>query len=200
MIGFIKGKVIDIEGNQLIVLTADSVGYRVVIPSNLNFLIDQEAALFIFTVVKENEISLWGFEAKKDLGLFENLIAVSGVGPRTALALIETKGADNLIRAIIVGDADSLKVSGVGVKTAQKIIIELKNKLAKFSEGLSESIVEDSNNNNSVNKFLKDALAALTSLGYKEADVRTVYSQLNNEELELVSNEQDLIKVILKNI
>jgi Holliday junction DNA helicase RuvA len=200
MIGFIKGKVIDIEGNQLIVLTADSVGYRVVIPSNLNFLIDQEAALFIFTVVKENEISLWGFEAKKDLGLFENLIAVSGVGPRTALALIETKGADNLIRAIIVGDADSLKVSGVGVKTAQKIIIELKNKLAKFSEGLSESIVEDSNNNNSVNKFLKDALAALTSLGYKEADVRSVYSQLNNEELELVSNEQDLIKVILKNI
>lgn len=200
MIGFIKGKVIDIEGNQLIVLTADSVGYRVVIPSNLNFLIDQEAALFIFTVVKENEISLWGFEAKKDLGLFENLIAVSGVGPRTALALIETKGADNLIRAIIAGDADSLKVSGVGVKTAQKIIIELKNKLAKFSEGLSESIVEDSNNNNSVNKFLKDALAALTSLGYKEADVRTVYSQLNNEELELVSNEQDLIKVILKNI
>ncbi len=200
MIGFIKGKVIDIEGNQLIVLTADSVGYRVVIPSNLNFLIDQEAALFIFTVVKENEISLWGFEAKKDLGLFENLIAVSGVGPRTALALIETKGADNLIRAIIAGDADSLKVSGVGVKTAQKIIIELKNKLAKFSEGLSESIVEDSNNNNSVNKFLKDALAALTSLGYKEADVRSVYSQLNNEELELVSNEQDLIKVILKNI
>ncbi|MBE0573401.1 Holliday junction branch migration protein RuvA [Candidatus Dojkabacteria bacterium] len=200
MIGFIKGKVIDIEGNQLIVLTADSVGYRVVIPSNLNFLIDQEAALFIFTVVKENEISLWGFEAKKDLGLFENLIAVSGVGPRTALALIETKGADNLIRAIIAGDADSLKVSGVGVKTAQKIIIELKNKLAKFSEGLSESIVEDSNNNNSINKFLKDALAALTSLGYKEADVRTVYSQLNNEELELVSNEQDLIKVILKNI
>lgn len=200
MIGFIKGKVIDIEGNQLIVLTADSVGYRVVIPSNLNFLIDQEAALFIFTVVKENEISLWGFEAKKDLGLFENLIAVSGVGPRTALALIETKGADNLIRAIIAGDADSLKVSGVGVKIAQKIIIELKNKLAKFSEGLSESIVEDSNNNNSINKFLKDALAALTSLGYKEADVRTVYSQLNNEELELVSNEQDLIKVILKNI
>ena len=200
MIGFIKGKVIDIEGNQLIVLTADSVGYRVVIPSNLNFLIDQEAALFIFTVVKENEISLWGFEAKKDLGLVENLIAVSGVGPRTALALIETKGADNLIRAIIVGDADSLKVSGVGVKTAQKIIIELKNKLAKFSEGLSESIVEDSNNNNSINKFLKDALAALTSLGYKEADVRSVYSQLNNEELELVSNEQDLIKVILKNI
>ncbi len=198
MIGFIKGKVIDISKNELVVLANDSVGYKVNIQSNEKFLLNQEASLYIYTSVKETELSLWGFTNKNDLGLFEYLISVSGVGTKTAMTLIDAKGFDLIIQSVVSGNHEELKVSGVGPKTAQKIVIELKTKLAKFAEDLSVEVNITQNGNRKVNLLLDDAIEALTSLGYREQDVRTAYNQLDELQLESITDSPSLVKLLLK--
>lgn len=198
MISFLKGKVIDTNKTDITLLTNESVGYKVNIASNLKFLLQEEVQLFIYTSVKETEISLWGFLTKTDLTLFEYLISVSGVGSKTAMILIDTKGFENIIRAVINEDSDGLKVSGVGPKTAQRIVIELKTKLAKFSEGLVDNIKGVGNNSRKVNQYLDDAIEALTSLGYREQDVKEAYNKLEDSELEIAQNSPTLVKLLLK--
>lgn len=198
MISLLKGKVIDTNKTDITLLTNDSVGYKVNIASNLKFLIEEEVQLFIYTSVKETEISLWGFLTKTDLTLFEYLISVSGVGSKTAMILIDTKGFENIIRAVANEDYSALKVSGVGPKTAQRIVIELKTKLAKFSEGLMDNINTGANSNRKVNPHFDDALEALTSLGYREQDVKEAYQNLEDSELELAINSPTLVKLLLK--
>lgn len=200
MIGFIQGKVIDTNKNEVIVITSGGVGYKVNILGNQLFLIDQEAKLYTYTVVKENEISLWGFSNKSDLALFENLISVSGIGSKTAMALLESKGAEGIIKAIMNGNPDELKVTGVGLKTAQKLIIELNNKLAKFQEDFAISNKVEDESNKKVKEYFEDSLEALTSLGYREIDIKGVFDKLSDEQLEKINNSQDLIKLLLRNI
>jgi Holliday junction DNA helicase RuvA len=200
MIGFIQGKVIDTNKNEVIVITSGGVGYRVNILGNQLFLIDQEVNLYTYTVVKENEISLWGFSNKSDLALFENLISVSGIGSKTAMVLLESKGAEGIIRAIMNGSPDELKVTGVGLKTAQKLIIELNNKLAKFQEEFAINNKVENESNKKVKEYFEDSLEALTSLGYREADIKEAFEKLLDEQLEQVNNSQDLIKLLLRSI
>lgn len=198
MIGYLKGKVVDTNKSDITILTNDGVGYKVNIASNLKFLLQEEISLYIYTSVKETEISLWGFQNKNDLILFEYLISVSGVGSKTAMSLIDIKGFDNIIRAVVSGDFGELKVSGVGPKTAQKIVIELKTKLAKFSEGLEGTINHVSNSNKKVNQYFEDALEALTSLGYRDQDVKDAYSRLEQAQLDNINDSPTLVKLLLK--
>lgn len=198
MISFLRGKVIDTNKSDITLLVNDSVGYKINIASNLKFLLQEEVELFIYTSVKETEFSLWGFLTKTDLTLFEYLISVSGVGSKTAMILLDTKGFENIIRAVVNEDSDGLKVSGVGPKTAQRIVIELKTKLAKFSEGLIDNVSGVRNNNRKVNPYLDDAIEALTSLGYREQDVKNAYNKLEDSELEIAQNSPTLVKLLLK--
>jgi len=198
MIGFLKGKVIDTNKSDITVLTNNSVGYKVNIASNLKFLLDEEIELFIYTSVKETEISLWGFQNKNDLTLFEYLISVSGVGSKTAMILIDTKGFENIIRSVVSGNSDALKVSGVGSKTAQKIVIELKSKLAKFSEGMMDALSANQNNTRKVSQFLDDAIEALTSLGYREQDIKDAYNKLEEVTAESAKDSPTLVKLLLR--
>jgi len=198
MIGYLSGKIIDINKSDLTLLTNNSVGYKINIASNLKFLIDQEASFYIYTSVKETEISLWGFTSKNDLDLFEYLISVSGVGTKTAMSLIDLKGFELIVQSIISGNYDELKVSGVGPKTAQKIVIELKTKLAKFAEGMSMLNNQIVNNNKKINLFLDDAIEALTSLGYREQDIRSAYNKLDEIQLESANDSPSLVKLLLK--
>lgn len=200
MIGLIKGKIFDIEENQIVVITYSGVGYRINTPSTSVFLIDQEVVLFIHTHVRENEISLWGFVSKNELLIFEELISVSGVGAKTALVLIENKGVEGIIRAIKESNAPELKVTGVGLKTAQKLIIELNNKLAKFEDIYLDKINTDNRHNDNVTPFVEEAMLALTSLGYKEQDINIAVKKMKEEDKINLKNSQDLIKFLLKNI
>jgi holliday junction DNA helicase RuvA len=199
MIGFLKGKVINTGKNNLTILTGDSVGYKVNIPSSIKFLIDQDASLYIHTLVKENEISLWGFEDEKELNLFELLISVSGVGAKTANILIESKGFDNIVNSIVSGNSDSLKVTGVGPKTAQKIIIDLKSKIANLASN-SAAIENSIKPSSKISIYFEDAMAALTSLGYKEQDVKAAYNLIDSELIDSLSDSSSLVKLLLKNI
>ncbi len=198
MIGYLKGKVIYIDKSDIILLTNNSVGYKISIPTNIKYLIDQDASLYIYTSVKENEMSLWGFTDKKDLDLFEYLISVSGVGTKTAMSLIDVKGFDLIVQSIVSGSYEELKVSGVGPKTAQKIVIELKSKLAKLTEGLNLKANQNLNDNKKINLFLEDAIEALTSLGYREQDIRNAYNKLDDLQMEGASDSPSLVKLLLK--
>ena len=136
MIALLKGKVEFVDGLSII-LDVNGVGYRVLVPSKifLNAKIKEELKLFIYTHVREDTLDLFGFADLPDLKLFQHLISVSGVGPKTALSIFSFGERDSIIEAIIKGDVDFFPaVSRLGRKNAQKIIIDLKTKLGSIEE------------------------------------------------------------------
>ncbi len=136
MIGFLKGKVEFVNG-QYIILDVSGVGYRVLVPSKIfsQAKIKEDLKLFIYTYVREDTLDLFGFADFSDLKLFEQLISVSGVGPKTALNIFSIGTRDSIIEAIIKGDVDFFTaVPRLGRKNAQKIIIEIAGKLGSLEE------------------------------------------------------------------
>ena len=158
MIGKLQG-VIDYIGPDYVILMVGGVGYKVHTPEI--FALNTPVSLWIETVVREDSIRLFGFSTIAGQNLFNQLTTVSGVGPKVALAIMGTIKTDTLMTAIATGDAKTIATApGVGKKVAEKIIVELKNKMggASFDFG-SESGV------------LPDLLAALESLGYRRMDI-----------------------------
>lgn len=204
MIGYIKGKVINSNAHSVIVITETGVGYLINKLANLAFLDNEACELYIYTLVRESELSLWGFKDRSELAMFTYLISVSGVGPKTAMLLIAEKGIFTILDSIIKDDFKSLKVSGVGEKTAQKIILDLKSKLQKDSANFVKYI-ESNSNSKTISKedsiYLDDAISALIQLGYKESDIKDAYNLINLEGgAKLLESSKDLIKALLRNI
>lgn len=160
MIGKLQG-VIDYIGDGFVILMVGGVGYKVYTPEILS--LKANVALWIETVVREDSIRLFGFSSLAGQNLFNQLTTVSGVGPKVALAIMGTIKTDTLMSAIATGDAKTIATApGVGKKVAEKIIVELKNKMggANFDFGPDVSA-----------GALPDLLAALESLGYRRMDV-----------------------------
>lgn len=137
MIGFLSGILHDTDDRGLIISVA-GVGYQV-IPSasvtNNNTKIGLPIELFIHTHVREDQLALFGFSTKEELKLFELLLSVSGVGPKSALAVLSAGSPDEVRTAIAAADVEFFKsVSGIGKKTAQRIIVDLKSKVGSISE------------------------------------------------------------------
>jgi len=158
VIGYLTGKIISAKPTQLL-LDVNGVGYTVSISINTFEKISgkETASLHIYTNVKEDSISLYGFfrEAEKDM--FEILISVSGVGPKSALGLLSGISVENLKHAIIEENVSRLvAVPGIGRKTAERLILELKSKVGKIEDG--EVATHPSNK--------QEAISALTTLGY----------------------------------
>ncbi|MBR0212408.1 MAG: Holliday junction branch migration protein RuvA [Alphaproteobacteria bacterium] len=159
MIGKLQG-VIDYIGDGFVILMAGPVGYKVYTPEM--FTLKATATLWIETVVREDSIRLFGFSTLAAQNLFNQLTTVSGVGPKVALAIMATIKTDTLMTAIATGDAKTIATApGVGKKVAEKIIVELKNKMGggNFDFG------------GETNGALPDLLAALESLGYRRMDI-----------------------------
>ena len=163
MIGFLKGKVEFVDG-QYIILDVSGVGYRVLTPSKIfsNAKIKEELKLFIYTHVREDTLDLFGFADLSDLKLFQQLISVSGVGPKTALSIFSFGERDSIIKAVIEGDVSFFTaVPRLGRKNAQKIIIELKSKLGSIEElDLTDDGI----------KSKDEVLAALKSFGFSSQE------------------------------
>ena len=158
MIGKLQG-VIDYIGPDYVILMAGGVGYKVHTPEI--FALKAPVTLWIETVVREDSIRLFGFSTIAGQNLFNQLTSVSGVGPKVALAIMGTIKTDTLMTAIATGDAKTIATApGVGKKVAEKIIVELKNKMggANFDFGTDSGV-------------LPDLLAALESLGYRRMDI-----------------------------
>ena len=193
MIAQINGRLIE-KNPTHVVIDCGGVGYEINISLTTYSLIKEEnCKLYTHLVVREDAQSLYGFYEQKEKSMFLLLISVSGVGASTALMLLSSLTVDEIQQSIIQGDAASLeKVKGIGKKSAQRIIIDLRDKLAKGSPVLS--------NIAPINNTVKDeALSALVMLGFsKNIAEKTVDKILQSEESEITVEE--LIKKVLKGL
>ncbi len=174
MIAWLKGKVIDVDDNE-IVIDINGVGYRVLIGRNMKLLEalnpGDETELAIYTSVKEDGIRLFGFQNFFIRKVFVLLLSVNGIGPKVALNIVDQLGINDIVKALRTGDAIMFtKVSGVGKKTAQRIILDLQGKL----ELLQFSGYEDESSGGiggqadlpEQEQIFSDAVSALTNLGF----------------------------------
>lgn len=184
MISYLHGKVIHKDLNYL-EIDVNGVGYKVFSKSAFieGLTFNDVASVFIYTNVKEDDIKLFGFETREDKSIFEILISVSGVGPKTALAILNCASASNIKNAIQNADTEIFtNVSGIGKKVAQKIIVELQSKIGKISE-LNLKETEDD-----------EIIEALKNLGYSYKE-----SQELSKGLDKNLKIEDKIKLSLKN-
>jgi len=157
MIAYLRGKVIKQE-DKSIVLDVNGVGYKVYCnTSSIPLLSDDSVGLHIHTVVREDALELFGFFDETSLKLFEKLINISGIGPRSALAIVNVGTIESLTEAINKGDLGYLTaVSGIGKKTAEKIVLELRGQV-------SDLVFSDESN---------EVVQALKAMGYTERDAQ----------------------------
>lgn len=173
MISYLKGKII-YKNNSAIILENNGIGYKVFLGEEFfsSISLSEEREIFIFHQVKEDASDLYGFKNVSDLELFELLISVSGVGPKSALGILNMAGGADIKEAILSGDSVSLtKVSGIGKKTAERLVLELKTKVAKLNGGkelLNSSI-----------SFGADEIDALISLGYSLVEARSALKSVD---------------------
>ncbi len=161
MIGKLQG-IVDYIGDGFVIIMAGPVGYKVYTPDYLT--LKSTVSLWIETVVREDSIRLFGFESMAGQNLFNQLTTVSGVGPKVAMAIMSSIKIDTLMQAIATGDAKTIATApGVGKKVAEKIIVELKNKMGGASF--------DFGGDDTANGALPDLLSALESLGYRRLDI-----------------------------
>lgn len=201
MFSYIKGTIADIE-EDLLVLEANQIGYQIRIPmTTLDKLpgIGQEIKIFTYMHVREDAISLFGFLTKDDLRIFRLLIGVNGIGPKGGLGILSTLSGDNLRFAVLSDDAKTLaKCQGIGKKTAQRIILDLKDKL-KVEDAFAESIENPKESLPILDKNdpKQEAVLALTSLGYSNAEALKAVKQ--SKITEDMDSEQ-ILKAALKNL
>ena len=196
MIGFVEGIIEYIDVDKIVV-NNNGVGYNVFMPaSQIDTLnVDETVRVFTYLNVREDAMQLFGFLTRDDLEVFKLLITVNGIGPKGGLAVLSTITTDDLRVAVISEDAKAIsKAPGIGAKTAQKVIIELKDKL-NLEDVLEPKL--DANLQVNDNNSMSEAVMALVALGYSQADAyRAVKSIDNIEELDV----ENVIKMALKKI
>lgn len=176
MIATLQGR-ITARGDNYVVMEVSGVGFKVLVSSS--FLerwggIGQESSLYTHMHVRENELALYGFSSPDELNLFELLLRVSGIGPKVALKIVSIMSADALREAIARGDAALLtRIPGVGKKTAERVMIDLKDKLG-VSDLLSYPALTHAD---------AEVILALTSLGYSIAESQAALRSLPQQDL-----------------
>ncbi|MBW7953207.1 Holliday junction branch migration protein RuvA [Candidatus Dojkabacteria bacterium] len=187
MIGYLQGVIIDIMHDSIIIGT-NGVGYRVDTKAS-KLSINEEISLYIHTHVREQELKLFGFATKQELGLFEMLITVSGVGPKLAMALVSSLGYDEIVSAIIEGQPKLLKSPGIGQKTAERIIIDLKSKLKQSAH---QGVL---NGRKTANPAQDEVHDALIGLGFSETEISKALESIDPQ-LDAGNLIKEALKVI----
>jgi len=184
MIGFLRGKILDISLNSII-LDVNGVGYTIKLKiDSLKLIVGEQCELYIYHHIREDRQELYGFLSKSDQDIFELLLSVSGVGPKVAMTIVSAIPTNKIKDAIIKSDSSIFQgVPGVGKKVALKILVELKNKL-------------DSTNTFEINlnDGSSEVLDAMESLGYKKQEISPLLSKIP----EKLASTQEKIKWLLK--
>ncbi len=173
MYEYINGLITNIYPAYIVVCDRSGVGYKLYTANPYRFEQNVESHVYVEQIVRENEIALYGFMDENEKILFNKLLNVSGIGPKSALAILASGDAQGLVNAVANDDASYLtQFPGVGKKTAQQIILDLKGKLDDLavSAGLHLTTAQPVANN----QALADALAALTSLGYSAKEIAKI--------------------------
>lgn len=172
MIGHLKGSVSAVRAGYAIV-SAGGVGYKVFATRELLLTLkqDNETSIWTHLAVRESILDLYGFSNEEELRLFELLLTVSGIGPRSALAILDIASVETLRSAISAGNASYLtKVSGIGKKTAEKIVLELRDKVGVSIDGSGAALQGD-----------EEALEAMRALGYSQTEARDALRKVPQE-------------------
>lgn len=196
---YVSGQVAHVEP-YLAVIDCGGVGYacRTTAYTISQIKKGDKAKLFTYLSVREDAMDLYGFFSQEELKLFQQLISVSGVGPKAALAVLSSSTPANLAMSIITGDEKALtRAAGVGKKIAQRVILELKDKLAKGQtiSGSGESVTMDAVTIIPQNK-LSEASAALAVLGYSQAEINVALKGVDIDGQPL----EQVIRMALKNM
>ncbi len=203
MIAFVKGIIEDIT-EENVVLDTGTIGYNIKISSGTAALlpgIGEEAKLYTYTCVREDMFSLFGFLTRDDLEIFKKLITVNGIGPKGGLALLSVMSADDLRFAIISGDAVAIaRAPGIGKKTAERVIIDLKDKISIEDTIIHQEMMHNNkviNTSDPANLARTEAVEALTALGYSATDA---LHAVKNVQIDENMDTETILKNALKNM
>ena len=183
MIYCLTGKIVK-KSMSAVVLSCGGVGYYAQCPASVAGAlpgVGKEATLYTVMSVTENDVSLYGFATEEQQACFEMLTAVSGVGPKVGLAILSVMEPQRVALAISAGDHKAFKAaSGVGPKLAQRIVLELKDKVAKgFVDGISLEDVAGAASGEPASQSSAQAIAALVSLGYSQSEAALAISKID---------------------
>ena len=215
MFYFISGKLAVLERDQdrgVAVIDTNGVGYKLTIsgttydrmPPHLSVSEPPIVKLYTYMAVREDGVELFGFSSTEELAAFKLLISVSGVGPKVALSVLSLLTPEKFAMAVCSDDKKTIsKASGVGAKTAARIVLELKDKLMKASfasddiiTGGGEATLNTENAQPTARKKISEATDALTVLGYHRAQINTVLASIDTNSLSL----EEIIKAALKKL
>lgn len=199
MIAYVKG-ILDTKTDAYVIIDVQGIGYRVFMPSkSIESLGETGEIVKVYTYyyVREDNISLYGFSSNEELRMFELLISVSGVGAKSAIAMLSEISPSSFALAVISDDVSKLvKIPGVGKKTAARIILELKDKLKTESavvESSEADVVFEKDNN------VGEAVAALQVLGYTRKEIEKAFEKIDTNSLGLEEIIKQGLKYLAKN-
>lgn len=193
MIAYLKG-IIDIKRQDYVVIDVHGVGYKIFMPEGAiqNLEVDSEAKIYTFMRVREDDVSLYGFLNVEELAMFELLISVGGIGAKSAVGILSNIAPSKFALAVITDDVTTLKkLPGIGAKTAQRIILELKDKIKTQEATEQENEIKQKTE---LSDSAKDAIEALQVLGYTRREVEEAISKIGESNL----TTEEIIKQGLK--
>lgn len=170
---------------QYLVLEVKQVGYRLLVANPYRYQLNQTQTLYVEQIIRDNDQTLYGFYDLQEKELFQQLTSVSGIGPKSALAILADDDHTGLINAIVANDVQFLtQFPGVGKKTAQQIILDLKDKIHRTDhQRVVTNLFAAPVAKNGTDPILADGLAALKALGYTDSAVKKIAPQLAQMEL-----------------
>lgn len=201
MLSYVKGELVAIEEDKVII-DVNGVGFGIFMPAqSMNYLpmIGEEVKLYTYMNVREDALQLYGFLTRDDLKVFKLVIGVSGIGPKGGLSILSQMSPDDLRFAVMANDAKTIaKAPGIGKKTAEKLIIELKDKL-DIEDILNKNVdnVDVAVVTNASNEVQAEAVQALVALGYGSTEATKAVKKVQIEESTTV---EEVLKLALKNI
>lgn len=189
---YIKGTYIT-RGENYAVIDNNGIGYKIFTSEKALEQLSKtvgEVTLYTYLYVREDIMDLYGFTANEEIGMFLKLLSVSGVGPKAALSIMSVASVERLALAIVTGDTKTItKAAGVGPKVAQRVILELKDKI-KTNEAIDSGSIQDIDTGD----IKTEAVSALVVLGYSRQEANNAVSRSNGE------NVEDLVKEALKKL
>ena len=187
MISRLRGIIAENNGDS-VVLDVNGIGFEVLVGAQTAALLSgagsEDVTLYTYLYLREDAMVLYGFPSRDELSLFRQLITVSGIGPKGGLSLLSSLGADDLRFAILSGDAKTLsKAPGIGRKTAERLVIDLRDKMQSFPVSSTENAAEavDTGALTEEGTAAADAVEALTALGYARLDAVKAVKQAGKD-------------------
>ncbi len=197
MVAYIKG-IIGSKNENSLVIETNGIGYKIYTSLSTIEKTGQEGSeimLYTHLYVREDNMSLYGFISKEELGMFELLISVSGVGPKAAISIISGMSPSKFGLAVITDDVKTLvRAHGVGAKTAQRIILELRDKISKDKENFIQKGENPVQSSSGDNTRVSEAISALMVLGYTALEASRAVSSVYSDALDLETIIRDSLK------